>query len=106
MPRPPRKLVRKARNFREPERQEKPGRLGGERAYYEPDKDYYIPSTPENTSLSSTNSLQSTASNEQSSSESLTQRRRAELERRLERQERQARLAPRRFRNRQEDRPR
>ena len=80
MPRPPRKVVRKARNLREPERPGQPSHVGREEAYYEPDKDYYIPSTPENTSLSSTNSLQSTASNEQSSSESLTQRRRAELE--------------------------
>ena len=56
--------------------------LRRESIYYEPHRDNFIPTTAENTSLSSANSsLKSTASNEQSSSESLTERRRMELAR-------------------------
>ena len=60
----------------------------GEIHYYSRQGDYYIPTTAENTSLSSANSLNSGASNEQSSSESLQQRRRQQLERNRHRRDR------------------
>ena len=70
--------------------------LRRESIYYESHRDNYIPTTAENTSLSSANSsLKSTASNEQSSSESLTERRRMELARhraKLQKQRLQSRI--------------
>ena len=60
----------------------------GEIHYYSRQGDYYIPTTAENTSLSSANSLNSGASNEQSSSESLEQRRRQQLEKNRHRRDR------------------
>merc|ERR1719400_1561133 len=90
-PRPPRKFIRKQpRVQQETERENWPRR---ESIYYEPHKDNYIPTTAENTSLSSANSsLKSTASNEQSSSESLAVRRRLELARHRARLQRQSRI--------------
>jgi len=92
LPRPPRKFIKKnPRVQMESDREHWPRR---ESIYFEQStRANYIPSTAENTSLSSANSsLKSTASNEQSSSESLAVRRRLELARHRARLQRQSRI--------------